>query len=95
MLLLQWFWWRHFTQLQSNHRGGQWRLGGFKNTAFLSKEDVTEVLESSLSSDIIDEVAFSIAENAIKLRATSVKEIMIPKVEILIIQIEIESYPVC
>ena len=46
-------------------------------------EDVTEVLESSLSSDIIDEVAFSIAENAIKLRATSVKEIMIPKVEMV------------
>lgn len=46
-------------------------------------EDVTEVLESSLSSDIIDEVAFSIAENAIKLRATSAKEIMIPKVEMV------------
>ena len=46
-------------------------------------EDVTEVLENSLSSDIIDEVAFSIAENAIKLRATSAKEIMIPKVEMV------------
>jgi magnesium and cobalt transporter len=51
-------------------------------------EDVTEVLESSLSSDIIDEVAFSIAENAIKLRATSVKEIMIPKVEMVNIYID-------
>ena len=46
-------------------------------------EDVTEVLENSLSSDIIDEVAFSIAENAIKLRATSAKEIMITKVEMV------------
>ena len=51
-------------------------------------EDVTEVLESSLSSDIIDEVAFSIAENAIKLRATSAKEIMIPKVEMVNIYID-------
>ena len=50
-------------------------------------EDVTEVLESSLSSDIIDEVAFSIAENAIKLRATSVKEIMIPKVEMVTVDV--------
>lgn len=54
-------------------------------------EDVTEVLESSLSSDIIDEVAFSIAENAIKLRATSVKEIMIPKVEMVNIYIDNSS----
>ena len=54
-------------------------------------EDVTEVLESSLSSDIIDEVAFSIAENAIKLRATSVKEIMIPKVEMVNIYINDSS----
>ena len=54
-------------------------------------EDVTEVLESSLSSDIIDEVAFSIAENAIKLRATSVKEIMIPKVEMVNIYIDYSS----
>jgi magnesium and cobalt transporter len=54
-------------------------------------EDVTEVLESSLSSDIIDEVAFSIAENAIKLRATSVKEIMIPKVEMVNIFIDDSS----
>ena len=53
--------------------------------------DVTEVLESSLSSDIIDEVAFSIAENAIKLRATSVKEIMIPKVEMVNIYIDDSS----
>ena len=48
-------------------------------------------LESSLSSDIIDEVAFSIAENAIKLRATSVKEIMIPKVEMVNIYIDDSS----
>ena len=54
-------------------------------------EDVTEVLESSLSSDIIDEVAFSIAENAIKLRATSVKDIMIPKVEMVNIYIDDSS----
>ena len=54
-------------------------------------EDVTEVLESSLSSDIIDEVAFSIAENAIKLRATSAKEIMIPKVEMVNIYIDDSS----
>ena len=54
-------------------------------------EDVTEVLESSLSSDIIDEVAFSIAENAIELRATSVKEIMIPKVEMVNIYIDDSS----
>ena len=54
-------------------------------------EDVTEVLESSLWSDIIDEVAFSIAENAIKLRATSVKEIMIPKVEMVNIYIDDSS----
>ncbi len=54
-------------------------------------EDVTVVLESSLSSDIIDEVAFSIAENAIKLRATSVKEIMIPKVEMVNIYIDDSS----
>ena len=54
-------------------------------------EDVTEVLESSLSSDIIDEVAFSIAENAIKLRETSVKEIMIPKVEMVNIYIDDSS----
>ena len=54
-------------------------------------EDVTEVLESSLSSDIIDEVAFSIAGNAIKLRATSVKEIMIPKVEMVNIYIDDSS----
>ena len=54
-------------------------------------EDVTEVLESSLSSDIIDEVAFSIAENAIKLRATSVKEIMIPKVEMVNIFVDDSS----
>ena len=54
-------------------------------------EDVTEVLENSLSSDIIDEVAFSIAENAIKLRATSVKEIMIPKVEMVNIYIDDSS----
>ena len=54
-------------------------------------EEVTEVLESSLSSDIIDEVAFSIAENAIKLRATSVKEIMIPKVEMVNIYIDDSS----
>ncbi len=54
-------------------------------------EDVTEVLESSLSSDIIDEVAFSIAKNAIKLRATSVKEIMIPKVEMVNIYIDDSS----
>ena len=54
-------------------------------------EDVTEVLESSLSSDIIDKVAFSIAENAIKLRATSVKEIMIPKVEMVNIYIDDSS----
>ena len=54
-------------------------------------EDVTEVLESSLSSDIIDEVGFSIAENAIKLRATSVKEIMIPKVEMVNIYIDDSS----
>ena len=54
-------------------------------------EDVTEVLENSLSSDIIDEVAFSIAENAIKLRATSAKEIMIPKVEMVNIYIEDSS----
>ena len=54
-------------------------------------EDVREVLESSLSSDIIDEVAFSIAENAIKLRATSVKEIMIPKVEMVNIYIDDSS----
>ena len=54
-------------------------------------KDVTEVLESSLSSDIIDEVAFSIAENAIKLRATSVKEIMIPKVEMVNIYIDDSS----
>ena len=54
-------------------------------------EDVTEVLESSLSSDIIDEVAFSIAENAINLRATSVKEIMIPKVEMVNIYIDDSS----
>ena len=54
-------------------------------------EDVTEVLESSLSSDIIDEVAFSIAENANKLRATSVKEIMIPKVEMVNIYIDDSS----
>ena len=54
-------------------------------------EDVTEVLESSLSSDIIDEVAFSIAENAIKLRVTSVKEIMIPKVEMVNIYIDDSS----
>ncbi|MFL2730187.1 MAG: transporter associated domain-containing protein [Gammaproteobacteria bacterium] len=54
-------------------------------------EDVTEVLESSLSSDIIDEVAFSIAENAIKLRATSAKEIMIPKVEMVNIYINDSS----
>ena len=63
------------------------RLRAFvRNTLFIKPkniEDVTEVLESSLSSDIIDEVAFSIAENAIKLRATSVKEIMIPKVEMV------------
>ena len=49
-------------------------------------EDVTEVLESSLSSDIIDEVAFSIAENA-----TSAKEIMIPKVEMVNIYIDDSS----
>ena len=49
-------------------------------------EDVTEVLES-----FIDEVAFSIAENAIKLRATSVKEIMIPKVEMVNIYIDDSS----
>ena len=54
-------------------------------------EDVTEVLESSLSSDIIDEVAFSIAENAIKLRATTAKEIMIPKVEMVNIYIDDSS----
>ena len=57
-----------------------------RNTLFIKPkniEDVTEVLENSLSSDIIDEVAFSIAENAIKLRATSAKEIMIPKVEMV------------
>lgn len=54
-------------------------------------EDVTEVLESSLSSDIIDEVAFSIAENAIKLRSTSIKEIMIPKVEMVNIYIDDSS----
>ena len=54
-------------------------------------EDVTEVLESSLSSDIIDEVAFSIAENANKLRATSIKEIMIPKVEMVNIYIDDSS----
>ena len=54
-------------------------------------EDVTEVLESSLSSDIIDEVAFSIAENAIKLRASSVKEIMIPKVEMVNIYVDDSS----
>ena len=63
------------------------RLRAFvRNILFIKPkniEDVTEVLESSLSSDIIDEVAFSIAENAIKLRATSVKEIMIPKVEMV------------
>ena len=63
------------------------RFRGFiRNFLFIKPkniEDVTEVLESSLSSDIIDEVAFSIAENAIKLRATSAKEIMIPKVEMV------------
>ena len=65
-----------------------------RNTLFIKPkniEDVTEVLESSLSSDIIDEVAFSIAENAIKLRATSVKEIMIPKVEMVNIYIDDSS----
>ena len=71
------------------------RLRGFvRNTLFIKPkniEDVTEVLENSLSSDIIDEVAFSIAENAIKLRATSVKEIMIPKVEMVNIYIDDSS----
>ena len=71
------------------------RLRAFvRNTLFIKPkniEDVTEVLESSLSSDIIDEVAFSIAENAIKLRATSVKEIMIPKVEMVNIYIDDSS----
>ena len=65
-----------------------------RNILFIKQkniEDVTEVLESSLSSDIIDEVAFSIAENAIKLRATSVKEIMIPKVEMVNIYIDDSS----
>ena len=71
------------------------RLRAFvRNILFIKPkniEDVTEVLENSLSSDIIDEVAFSIAENAIKLRATSVKEIMIPKVEMVNIYIEDSS----
>ena len=71
------------------------RLRAFvRNILFIKPkniEDVTEVLESSLSSDIIDEVAFSIAENAIKLRATSVKEIMIPKVEMVNIYIDNSS----
>ena len=71
------------------------RLRGFvRNILFIKPkniEDVTEVLENSLSSDIIDEVAFSIAENAIKLRATSVKEIMIPKVEMVNIYIDDSS----
>ena len=71
------------------------RLRAFiRNILFIKPkniEDVTEVLESSLSSDIIDEVAFSIAENAIKLRATSVKEIMIPKVEMVNIYIDDSS----
>ena len=71
------------------------RLRAFiRNILFIKPkniEDVTEVLESSLSSDIIDEVAFSIAENAIKLRATSVKEIMIPKVEMVNIFIDDSS----
>ena len=68
------------------------RIRAFVRNIFFIKpkniEDVTEVLESSLSSDIIDEVAFSIAESAIKLRATSVKEIMIPKVEMVNINID-------
>ena len=68
------------------------RIRAFLRNIFFIKpkniEDVTEVLESSLSSDIIDEVAFSIAESAIKLRATSVKEIMIPKVEMVNINID-------
>ena len=68
------------------------RIRAFLGNIFFIKpkniEDVTEVLESSLSSDIIDEVAFSIAESAIKLRATSVKEIMIPKVEMVNINID-------
>ena len=71
------------------------RLRAFvRNILFIKPkniEDVTEVLENSLSSDIIDEVAFSIAENAIKLRATSVKEIMIPKVEMVNIYIDDSS----
>ena len=71
------------------------RLRAFvRNILFIKPkniEDVTEVLESSLSSDIIDEVAFSIAENAIKLRATSAKEIMIPKVEMVNIYIDDSS----
>jgi magnesium and cobalt transporter len=71
------------------------RLRAFvRNILFIKPkniEDVTEVLESSLSSDIIDEVAFSIAENAIKLRATTAKEIMIPKVEMVNIYIDDSS----
>ena len=62
----------------------------FRNTLFLrprNLEDVSEVLENSLSSDIIDDFAFSIAEKAIHLRSITIKEIMVPRVEMVTLDI--------
>ena len=62
----------------------------FRNTLFLrprNLEDVSEVLENSLSSDIIDDFAFSIAEKAIHLRYITIKEIMVPRVEMVTLDI--------
>mgnify|MGYP001466910948 CR=1 FL=1 len=52
-----------------------------------SVNDVSEVLEHALSENIIDKEAQLIAEKAIRLGDTTVKEIMVPKIEMVTITI--------
>ena len=63
----------------------------FRNPFFIKTQSVSEVtdfLKDALDQNVIDKEAESIASKAIKLGDITVKEIMIPKVDMVTIQIE-------
>ncbi len=63
----------------------------FRNPFFIKTQSVTEVtdfLKDAVDQNIIDKEAESIASKAIKLGDITVKEIMIPKVDMVNIQIK-------
>ena len=62
----------------------------FRNPFFIKTQSVAEVtdfLKDALDQNIIDKEAESIASKAIKLGDITVKEIMIPKIDMVTIQI--------